>query len=675
MKFIRHLIIVLIVVSCDNTSDRLNQEIDIGPISIEPIPFHEVVLKDDFWQPRMKVQEEVLVPFALDKAGPAIEELRLTGNYLDGDKSELPTPHRYRASDLFKILEGASYILQQNPGNKALEKRIDEVIGIIESAQQDDGYLYAAHITGVSKDHEPWGGGGMGDKPYSWVIHSHELYNMGHLYEAAVAYYQATGKDRLLRVAEKNAQHVNDVFFKGHPDYNDGAPVNQAPGHQEIEIGLMKLFRVTNNRLYLEMAERFLAIRGVTYKPEGEVYMSPEYSQQHLPVAEQQVAVGHAVRAAYMYAGMAEVNALTGITNYQAALNNIWNDIVDRKMSITGGLGAVRGIEGFGPAYELPNKEAHNETCAAVANVFFNYRMFLLTGDAKYLDVAEVSLYNNALAGVNLEGNEFFYVNPLEADGIYKFNHGEPGRSPWFNTACCPSNIARLMPQVQGMMYAQKDEIIFVTLYGANETSLTVDNTLVQLKQETGYPSNGKIELSISPESPVTFTLKLRIPNWARGDQFVPGELYLYVNKRTHSINVYINGEAVEMIISQGFLSIDRTWKSGDKVSIELPMMIRFNAAIDSVRNLNGHIAVTRGPFVLCAEEVDNTNLNSLSMPEDLELIVTKDDFVEISYLKNIPSVQIENSQGAPLLNFIPYFAWNNRGDGAMKVWIPIQSR
>lgn len=350
-----------------------------------------------------------------------MDNLRKTGNYLNGVKDELPFPHRFVASDLYKVMEGAAYLLTLEK-DLALEHTMDSIIDLIGNAQEEDGYLYEAHTTGVSASHEHWGGAGMGDKPYSWVVHSHELYNMGHMYEGAVAYYLATGKDKWLKIAEKNARHINHVFFEGDPKHNNGNPVNQAPGHQEIELALVKLYRTTGDSLYLKMAQKFIDIRGVTYQPEGEGVMAPSYAQQHLPVREQTKAVGHAVRATYLYAGMADVLAQTGDKSLQPALDSIWNNIVDMRMHITGGLGAIHGIEGFGPEYVLPNKDAYNETCAAVGNVMFNYRMFLTKKDARYVDVAEVALYNNVLAGVNLDGNKFFYVNPLEADARNAFN-------------------------------------------------------------------------------------------------------------------------------------------------------------------------------------------------------------------------------------------------------------
>jgi DUF1680 family protein len=385
--------------------------------ALQPVPFSEVKLEDRFWLPRLKIQAETTVPHALKQTEPAVERLRLCADFLKQRGGPRPQPHRFISSDLFKVMEGAAYTLMIK-ANPELEDQLDAIIDLIGAAQQDDGYLYVSHSCG-----NPYPGE-MGRTPYSWVVHSHELYNMGHMYEGAIAYYMATGKDKWLKVAEKNAQHINQVFFEGDPDYNNGKPVNQAPGHQEIELALTKLYRVTGNELYLEMAKKFLDIRGVTYQPDGEGWMAPTYAQQHLPVAEQREAVGHAVRAAYLYSGMADVDAITGDGKYETALNAIWHNIVDAKMHITGGLGAVHGVEGFGPDYLLPNKDTYNETCAAVGNVFFNFRMFLNHRDGRYMDVAEVALMNNVLAGVNLDGDKFFYVNPLESDGKAPFNHG-----------------------------------------------------------------------------------------------------------------------------------------------------------------------------------------------------------------------------------------------------------
>ena len=405
----------------------------------------------------------------------------------------------------------------------------------------------------------------MGDRPYSWVVHSHELYNMGHMYEGAVAYYRATGKDKWLRIAEKSARHINHVFFEGDPAYNGGKPVMQAPGHEEL--ALVKLYQSTGDTLYLNMAKRFIDIRGITFKPEGEGVLAPSYAQQHQPVREQSKAVGHAVRAAYLYSGMADVMAQTGDTSLRPALDSIWGNIVDTRMHITGGLGAIHGIEGFGPEYELPNMGAYDETCAAVGNVLFNYRMFMAEKDGKYIDVAEVALYNNVLAGVNLEGNRFFYVNPLEVDGRRAFNQGLKGRAPWFGTACCPSNLARLIPQIPGMMYAHTDDDIYCTFYGGTSATIPLGRGNVGIRQETGYPFDETVSLTVSPEkASQKFALHLRIPTWA-GDRFVPGKLYSYVNRQPGTWSLTVNGKPAKVKVDKGFAVIDRKWEKGDCVA------------------------------------------------------------------------------------------------------------
>lgn len=437
----------------------------------------------------MRIQKETLVPVAFERTQEAVEDLRRTAAILNGEESPLPTSSRFNTSDLYKVIEGAAYLLKMER-DPALEKQIDDIAVIIGAAQEEDGYLYPAHTSGSYQYADLWGGAGMGDKPYAWVVHSHELYNVGHLYEAAVAYYQATGKTNLLDIAEKSAQHVNKVFFEGDPNYNGGVPVNQAPGHQEIELALVKLYRVTGNSLYLDMAKKFVDIRGITYVPDGEGTMAPEYAQQHAPVREQCEAVGHAVRAVYLYSAMSDVGSLTADPTMNPALDCIWHNIVDTRMHITGELGAIHGIEGFGPEYELPNKETYNETCAAVGNVFFNHRMFLLEKDGKYMDVAEVALLNNVLAGVNLEGNKFFYVNPLESSG-------RVDRSHWFGTACCPTNLARLIPQVSGLMYAHTANEIYCAFYTGNSVEIPLTSGKVALEQTTGYPFDEQIRITV----------------------------------------------------------------------------------------------------------------------------------------------------------------------------------
>ncbi len=638
---------------------------------IIPVPFNEVELTGDFWRPRLITQRSTLVPLAFERTKPGVEDLKAARDFLAGKKVQGYRPHRFIDSDLYKVMEGAAYLLQLNRDPK-LEARIDELADLIAAAQQNDGYLYPSHTTGVGSAKDM-----MGDTPYSFVVHSHELYNLGHLYEAAVAYYQATGKDKLLNVAEKSAQHINKVFFVGDPNYNSGRPVHQAPGHPEIELALVKLYRVTGKQHYLDMARQFLEIRGVTFVPEGQGVMSPTYAQQQAPVVQQHEAVGHAVRALYLYCAMADVGTLTGDQRYVQAIDRIWDNITNTKMHITGGLGAVHGIEGFGKEYELPNAQAFNETCAAVGNVLFNYRMFLLHKDAKYLDVAEVALLNNVLAAVNLEGNCFFYVNPLESDGNHPFNHGTAGRAQWFDTACCPTNLARLLPQVAGMTYAHEDRDIYVTFYADSRTRIEIGGVRIGIEQKTRYPNDGEIGIVFDPEKPTHFRLLLRIPTWAR-DQFVPGELYHYATASQQPVMLSVNGKPVKLRIENGFASIDREWHAGDRVLLSLPMPVRVNTCDPAVEADRNRISFTRGPLVLCAEGVDNDGpvqwfffeqLPDASKAKVKSTTISSGSFIQVSLPADI--VTKEGGTGLANLLLTPYYAWNNRGESSMTVWFP----
>lgn len=639
---------------------------DVAPYtgSITQVPFDQVSLQDDFWLPRLNTQKRTLVPFSLDKTAYAVENLRRVGAYLRGEKVTKPLEGPYYvASDLFKVMEGAAYLLTLEKDD-ALERQMDEIIDVIAAAQAPDGYLYEHHIM---PPHLRNPRNRAGEKPYTYVDHSHELYNMGHMYEGAVAYYRATGKRKWLDVAEKNARHINRVFFEGDPAYNDGKPVMRAPGHEEIELALVKLHQATGEQLYLEMAQKFLDIRGVTYSPQGEGVQTSDYAQQHQPVRDQREAVGHSVRAMYLYSGMADVVAFAGDETMQPALDAIWHDIVDRKMHITGGLGAVAGLEKFGPAYVLPNVETYDETCAAVGNVFFNYRMFLMSGDAKYLDVAEVALYNNVLAGVNLAGNRFFYVNPLETDGERKFNHGTAGRAEWFSTACCPSNLARLIPQVSGMIYSHAEDNIYCGFYIGSETSIPMAGGNVTLKQQTAYPFDGNISIEVAPQADgEEFTLWLRVPTWS-GEKFVPGELYNYADENDAKVVARVNGRKVRSEVVNGFIPVRREWKAGDRVKLEIPMPVRYSVADERVEADRGRTCITRGPLVFCAEEPDNKEQVSSYVVDKIGQQGEVAPFTD-GNMKGIPTITIDASNSP--LKLIPYYSWNNRGDGtAMNVW------
>jgi DUF1680 family protein len=644
-----------------------------GDYPLKPVPFNKVEMTSDFWRPRLETQRKTLVPFAFERTQRGVEHLKVARDFLAGKKVQGHRAHRFIDSDLYKVMEGAAYLLQLQR-DPELEKTLDDLADLIAGAQHENGYLYPSHTTGVGKAKNM-----MGDKPYTFIVHSHELYNVGHMYEAAIAYYRATGKKKLLDVAEKSAVHINKVIFEGDPNYNGGKPIRQAPGHQEMELALVKLYRVTGKPLYLDMARKFLEIRGVTYVPDGEGVMSPTYAQQHAPVTEQKEAVGHAVRATYLYSAMADVGTLTGEPAYGKALDRIWGNITNTRMHITGGLGAVHGIEGFGPQYELPNADAFNETCAAVGNVLFNYRMFLLHKDAKYLDVAEVALLNNVLAAVNLEGNRFFYVNPLEADGKYPFNHGTAGRAPWFGTACCPSNMARLVPQVPGMTYAHDDNNLYITFFAESRTEVELNGVRVRVEQKTAYPNDGEISVVINPTKPTKFSLRLRIPTWTE-DRFVPGQLYRYADSITIIPPIYlaVNGRRVDVSTEKGFVAIEREWQPGDRVTLKLPMPVRVNECHPSVKANVYRLAFTRGPLVLCAEGLDNggatqrfyfDQLPDTSLSKITMMTLDAGSFIQA----DVPARAVTREGGRETTKLIltPYYAWNNRGASSMTVWFP----
>ena len=635
--------------------------------SLKQVPFNKVELNDNFWLPRLKIQKEVLVPFSLNKMEYSIENLRSVAAHLRGEEVTRKFVGRnYSSSDLFKVMEGIAYILMIEK-DAALEAKMDEIIDIIAASQKPDGYLYEHHIL---PEHlrNTRNNGDSGKLPYSNVKSSHELYNLGHMYEAAIAYYQATGKRKWLDVAEKHAQHINKVFFEGDANYNGGKPVMQSPGHQEIELALVKMYHATGKKLYLNMAERFINIRGKN----GGSYRI----QEHKPVREQHEAVGHAVRATYQYASMADIVAATGDVTMMPTLEAIWHDLVDRKMQIIGGLGTVPAIEGFGPAYSLPNRDTYNETCAAIGNLFFNYRMFLMSANAKYVDVAEIALYNNILAGVNLKGDKFFYVNPLQNNKHKAFNQGNGGRSPWFSTACCPSNLARLIPQIPGMVHSTIDNNIYCSFYAGTSTEVTLKGGVVKLCQTTDYPFDGKISITVEPKAKSEkFTLWVRIPSWVN-DKFVPGELYSYADGKQMQYSLAVNGEKITTQAVNGFVPIERKWRKGDKVELNLPMEVRYSKAIEKVEADRNRICITRGPIVFCAEEVDNAHDVATYFIPDSNMGVTSMGSFSSGVMSNIPYIKqqcsalVNDEAVASTLTLVPYYAWNNRGDyAAMNTW------
>lgn len=619
---------------------------------IDPVPFTSVKVTDSFWGQRLNASREVTIPLAFSKC----EE---TGRYQNFVNAAHPSDTikvgglAFDDTDVYKTIEGASYLLQTYP-DKKLAKYIDSVLVIVAAAQEPDGYLYTSRTMNPKHPHE-WAGSKRWEKVEDL---SHEFYNLGHMVEGAIAHYQATGKKNFLNIAIRYADCVCREIGTG-----EGQQI-RVPGHQIAEMALAKLYLVTGDKKYLDQAKFFLDQRGYTSRTD-------EYSQAHKPVVQQDEAVGHAVRAAYMYAGMADVAALTGDTAYIHAIDRIWDNIVGKKYYITGGIGATAAGEAFGKNYELPNMSAYCETCAAIGNVYVNYRLFLLHGESKYYDVLERTLYNGLISGVSLDGGGFFYPNPLESMGQHQ-------RQPWFGCACCPSNICRFIPSLPGYIYAVKDKDVYVNLFMSNTSDLKVGGKAVSIEQTTQYPWNGDITIGINKNSAGQFNLKVRIPGWVRG-QVVPSDLYTYSDGKRLKYTVKVNGEAVQNELKDGYFCIDRRWKKGDKVEVHFDMEPRIVKANNKVEADRGRIAVERGPIVYCAEFPDNNfDIFSVFMNRNpkFEVVEKPDLLYGINQLKTGAQTLGYDDQGRLTttdvsLTLIPYYAWAHRGSGAMEVWLP----
>jgi hypothetical protein len=618
----------------------------------QPVPFTAVRVTGGFWQAKQETNRTVTVPFALqqcEKSGRlknfdlAAEVMRRRAAGESDFSIKPPTMFPFDDTDAYKAIEGAAYVLSMQR-DAALEAQLDGWIARISAAQEPDGYLYTFRTMHPDSPGQAWVGLNRWDNDPKG---SHELYDAGHLFEAGVAYYQATGKRMLLDVCLKNAELLWRTFGEGRR--------RLAPGHEIVEMGLVKLYRATGDGRWLALAKEFLDARG----PGGD-----PYSQQHKLVVDQDEAVGHAVRANYLYSGMADVAALTGDARYQTAINRIWENVVTKKLYLTGGVGAVHKTEAYGADYELP-PDGYNETCAAVALMMWNHRMFLLTGNAKYMDVFERTAYNGFLSGVSVSGDRFFYPNPLVYDGQKKNNNGHAGRAPWFGCACCPPNLMRLLASLTGYFYAVKDDALYVNFYAQSEAEAKVAGVLVKLSQETDYPWVGKVRLTVSPAAPAKFTLRCRVPGWVRGRP-VPSDLYAYEDGPALEWRMVLNGEPiVGSLDDKGYSDITRVWRSGDTVELDLPMRVHQVTGNPRIAATTGQVALERGPVVYCVEEIDQKIAsNSLATPLDIS---TKD---RPALLGGITVLEIKG-HNAPPLTAIPYYAWNNRGLAPMAVWLP----
>jgi DUF1680 family protein len=627
---------------------------------VKPVPFTAVHFTDAFWAPRIEINRKVTIPFAFGKN----EETGRVGNFeraaaaLRGEPltDKKPPGYPFDDTDVYKVIEGASYCLSVYPDPK-LDAYVDSLIAKIAAAQEKDGYLYTTRTIDPVHPHR-WAG------TKRWELEkvdSHELYNLGHLYEAAVAHYQATGKRSLLDVALRAADLLDRTFGPGKQSI--------WPGHQITEMGLAKLYRVTGDARYLNLAKFLLDERG----PDGTPGAGREYNQSHKKVVDQTEAVGHAVRATYMYSGMADVAALTGDTSYVNAIDRIWENVASKKLYITGGIGATSAGEAFGKNYELPNMTAYNETCAAVGNDFWNHRLFLLHGDAKYIDVMERTLYNGLLSGVSLDGKSFFYPNPLESAGQHR-------RSPWFGVACCPGNITRFMASVPGYVYAQQGDTLYVNLFVGSTASIKMDaNRTVKLVQETRYPWDGDVKITVDPGRSGRFAINVRIPGWARNEA-TPSDLYRFADKVEEPVTLKVNGQPVPIRLDKGYVRLDRAWKRGDVIELRLPMPVRRVVANDQVAADRGRVALQRGPIVYCAEWPDNPHghVRNLVLPDSAVLTsefkpdllhgvqIIKGRALALAYDEAGQVTKTEQDFVA-----IPYYAWANRGPGEMIVWLP----
>ncbi len=617
---------------------------------IQPVSFTDVKITDGFWAHKIETNRKVTIPHIFKKCEETgrIDNFIIAGGLMKGEHRG---EHPFDDTDLYKVIEGAAYSLRTHPDSN-LDKYLDELINKIAAAQESDGYLYTAR-TNNAKHLIKW----FGKQRWEKLDASHELYNMGHLYEAAVAHYQATGKRNLLDVAIKNADFLDTVF---------GPRKNQStPGHQIIEMGLVRLYRATGNEKYLKLAKFFLEARG----PDG-----GEYSQSHKKPVDQAEAVGHAVRATYMYSGMADVAALTADGSYLNAINKIWDDVVTNKLYITGGIGACSSGEAFGDAYDLPNLSAYCETCAAIGNCFWNHRLFLLHGDAKYIDILERVLYNALISGVSLSGDSFFYTNPLESQGQHQ-------RSQWFSCSCCPSNLVRFVPQVPGYIYAQRENKIYINLFVDSTATVKMGSNTVVLSQKTQYPWDGNVKIIVEPENPGKFTICVRIPGWSQ-NQPVPSNLYRYTDNCGEKVNLQINGKTLAFNIDKGFAFIERNWEKGDIIELNLPMPVRRVIAYEKVKDDAGKVALQLGPIVYCAEWKDNDGraLN-IVLPDNAELTTEyhKDMLNGIMTIHG-RAVVLSDAEGVKTTlkkqDFlaIPYYAWANRGPGEMTVWLATTS-
>ena len=601
--------IVYLLLSIGLFSSCAQQDISFTR-KMEPVNFSQVTITDRFWKPRLETHAATTLGVCIEQCELATNRVRnfaIAAKVIPGEFEGLV----YDDSDLYKMIEGVSYSLT-NHSNPALEAKIDTIVDYISKAQMEDGYLMTYYI--------------LGDMNQRWTdMDKHEMYCCGHLIEAAIAYDDATGKRKLLDVAIRFANHLIDTFGPNKRVW--------VPGHQEIELALVNLYYKTHDSRYLDFSKWLLAQRGHG----AGTWDSPDYHQDLLPVKEQRTISGHAVRAMYMFTAMADVAAATNDREYMVALDSLWHDVVDRNMYLTGGIGSSRENEGFTEDYDLPNDKAYCETCASVGMVLWNNRMNLLSGDAKYADVLERSMYNGALAGISLSGDKFFYVNPLETDGTHH-------RKVWYRTACCPSQISRFLPSIGNYLYAKSDKNIWVNLYIGSTARINYQQDTIEIRQVTDYPWDGNVRFEIKTEKSFQSGIKFRIPEWCK------------------QYSLSCNGQPQLVKKELGYVTLERDWKDGDVVEMNLDMEVEVVEADPRVKENVGKRAIQRGPLVYCLEQVDNPIIEKAFITSEMSFTTARNTDLGV--------VEIVGTTTDETLNFIPYYAWDNREPGKMKVWV-----
>jgi len=635
---------------------------------IQPVPFTSVKLTDQFWTNRIETNRTATIPasFARCESTGRVKNFVMAAEH----QGKFCTTYPFDDTDIYKTIEGASYSLAEHPDPK-LSVYIDSLITIIGKAQEPDGYLYTARSIDPLHPHT-WAGSER------WVNEqksSHELYNCGHMYEAAAAHYMATGKRNFLNIALKNADLLVNTFGPGKK--------HVAPGHEIVEMGLVRLFRLTGKKDYIYLAKFFIDQRGIKpyNKKSKNTYENGTYFQDDKPVIDQDEAEGHAVRAMYLYSGMADVAALTGDSAYLKAIDRIWNNMVTKKMYVQGSIGAVGDGERFGDNYELPNATAYNETCAAIGSVFWNQRMFLLHGDSKYIDVLEKTLYNGLISGVALDGKSFFYTNAMQVSNSFNQPDLERERSGWFTCSCCPTNVARLIPSIPGYIYAHNGNDVYVNLFISGTGNLNVNNKAVKITQQNNYPWDGALAFTVNPAAAMDMDLNIRIPGWVQ-NQAIPSDLYAYEQPSSQKIVITVNGKPVDYQMKNGYAVISKKWKKNDQVQLTLPMNVQRVVANVAIPDDNGKIALQRGPIMYCAEWKDNEGkAGNIIIPKGTVFTAAFDPSLlnGIMVLKGqVKTFDLnETAQTITTANktmtAIPYYAWANRGKGEMTVWFPEQ--